>query len=370
MVVVLRPFPLLMHAKPSLLRIAGRIGLNVLIALIGAYGLSVSSFLVLRALAGERWPVIGLYNSFLHLLIAPALVALLISLLLRKWWLVMLVIAPALLFTGQYAPLFLPHSSAPPLEAIPFTVLSYNINTGNLDTASVLAVIRAAEADIVALQELNPVMADAFAAELAEMYPYQALHPSEDFSGQGLLSRYPVTADDYWAVNLGHQRSLVEIGGQTIVIYNTHPTHPLRGLLRFDGEPRSAAIRDVLARAEGETLPVMLIGDFNMSDLSEDYARVTARYRDVYREVGWGMGFTFPSPGNAFGWGFVQALLARIDYVFVDGAFTPLDARVLESDGGSDHRPLWARVALGASMHEAPKSDQNVTLSNAFYATL
>lgn len=337
-----------MPTKPSPLRIFGRIALNLLIALIGAYGLSVSGFLVLRALIGERWPVIGLYNSFLHLLIAPALVALLISLLLRKWWLAALVIAPALLFTGQYAPLFLPHSSAAPPEAIAFTVLSYNVNTGNIDSTAALEIIRSAEADIVALQELNPFMAEAFAVELVGLYTYQALHPAEDFSGQGILSRYPITADDYWAVDLGHQRSLIEIAGQTIVVYNTHPTHPLRGLLRFDGEPRGAAIRDVLARATGETLPVLLIGDFNMSDLSEDYARVTARYRDVYREVGWGMGFTFPSPGSVFGWGFLPALLARIDYVFVDSAFTPLDARVLDSDGGSDHRPLSARLALTA----------------------
>lgn len=337
-----------MPTQPSSLRIFGRIGLNLLIALIGAYGLSVSGFLVLRALIGERWPVIGLYNSFLHLLIAPALVALVISLLLRKWWLAALVIAPAVLFTGQYAPLFLPHSSAAPPESVLFTVLSYNLNTGNIDSRAALEVIRAADADVVALQELNPFMAEAFAAELSDLYPYQALHPSEAYAGQGLLSRYPITADDYWAVDLGHQRSQIEIGGQTIVVYNTHPTHPLRGLFRFDGEPRSAAIRDVLARAAGETLPVMLIGDFNMSDLSEDYARVTARYQDVYREAGWGMGFTFPSPGNAFAWGFVPALLARIDYVFVDDGFVALDARVLDSDGGSDHRPLWARLALTA----------------------
>jgi endonuclease/exonuclease/phosphatase (EEP) superfamily protein YafD len=338
-----------MLAKPSPLCILSRIALNLLIALIGAYGLSVTGFLLLRALIGERWPAIGLYNSFLHLLTAPALVALLISLLLRKGWLAALVIAPALLFTGQYAPLFLPHSSAAPPQATPFTILSYNLNTANIDSFAVLQVIRAADADIVALQELNPLMADTFAAELSDQYPYQALHPSEDFSGQGILSRRPITADEYWAVDLGHQRALIEIGGQTSVVYNTHPTHPLRGLLRFDGSPRGAAIRGVLVRAADETLPVLLVGDFNMSDLSEDYARVTARYRDVFREVGWGMGFTFPSLGSAFSWGFIPPLLARIDYVFVDGAFTPLDARVLDVDGGSDHRPLWARLALAAS---------------------
>jgi endonuclease/exonuclease/phosphatase family metal-dependent hydrolase len=39
-------------------------------------------------------------------------------------------------------------------------------------------------------------------------------------------------------------------------------------------------------------------------------------------------------------------LYQRIDFIFASPAFTVLAARVWPDSGGSDHRPLWARLRL------------------------
>ena len=45
-------------------------------------------------------------------------------------------------------------------------------------------------ADVVGLQELAAVRAEVLAVDLASLYPYQLLVPTE-FSGKGLLNRFP-----------------------------------------------------------------------------------------------------------------------------------------------------------------------------------
>ncbi len=90
-----------------------------------------------------------------------------------------------------------------------------------------------------------------------------------------------------------------------------------------------------------------------MSDQSEDYQRLTESYTDAYRVAGWGLGFTFPD------FTYAEAVpdvlppasmpvrpVMRLDYIFYNSAFQALEARVLSSSGDSDHRPVFARLAL------------------------
>lgn len=322
-----------------------RVITNLFIALTGAYGLSVSGFLLLRALFGERYGFIALVNSYIHILMIPAVILFPLLLLFRRPRLSLIQAAPAFAFLTTYGMLFLPRASAAPSEAPRLTILSYNLNAGNRQLDAIEQIIRDSDVDMVALQELHLAVADALAERLKDIYPYQEMHPHEWFAGQGFFSRYPIVSDDYWQINLGHQRLEIDWNGTPIVIYNTHPTHPLRGL-RFAMDTRSAEIRDLLERSSRETLPHLLIGDFNMTDQAEDYARVAANYADAYRAVGWGMGFTFPNFRNTrFGLDFLPAL-ARIDYIFHDPNFTPLTARVWSDSGGSDHYPIYVELSL------------------------
>jgi endonuclease/exonuclease/phosphatase (EEP) superfamily protein YafD len=129
-----------------------------------------------------------------------------------------------------------------------------------------------------------------------------------------------------------------------------HPIHPgLTDQHLYDETPRGQEIAIALDKAAQEQVPVLLVGDFNMSEESLDYQRITAVYRDAFREVGVGMGFTFPDhrlPQSRAD-GKLPPLpfpLIRLDYCFIGDGWTALEARVWQTSGGSDHRPLWVKL--------------------------
>jgi vancomycin resistance protein VanJ len=323
-----------------------RVPLNLLLAGINAYGLSVTVFLLLRWLIGESWSLIALFNSIAHLLFLPAIVLLPLALLLRRRVTTLLVLPALLAFLLGYGAAFMPRSaSASDTESL--DVLTYNMKSITSNFDPLVAIIREANADVVALQELSQPMSEHLAEVLAEEYPYQAMHtfPNDPVPGQGVLSRYPIVDDEYWRVHLAMQRVTLSVNGP-LVFYNVHPIMPLS---RNGFDRRAEEITDLLERARKETSPVLLAGDFNMSDQSADYWRLTARYQDSYREAGWGFGFTFPAEmsmfrGNPY---LPQNLppLVRLDYVFHDASYEAVEARVWPTSGGSDHLPVFVSLA-------------------------
>ncbi|NWF69966.1 MAG: endonuclease/exonuclease/phosphatase family protein [Chloroflexi bacterium] len=347
------------------LKALAHIVVNLFRALAGAYGLSVSGFIGLRLLLGESWPLLGFLSNFLHLLLLPALLflpLLALPLLLKRRaaaWSIALPLAatqlvPALTFLLTYGAQFLPraHSSSPAI-----TVLTYNLHAERADLSGMIAVMRASGADVIAVQELSVFAAAGLPPALRDLYPYSALYPgtTNPTHGQGIFSRHPIVAETYWQnthlrATMGHLRALIDFDGRRLVFYNTHPVHPGMVGSFYDDSVRGAEIDIVLQRAAGESVPVVMLGDFNMGEWSEDYARITARHTDVYRAVGYGFGLTFPEWSRADTLPGFRARplplppLLRLDYVFVSGLL-PLEAQVWPDAGGSDHYPL--RVQLG-----------------------
>jgi endonuclease/exonuclease/phosphatase (EEP) superfamily protein YafD len=331
------------------------------------YGAGLTAFLLARLLLRDTHSgLTALINSTLHLLMKPALLWFPLAVFRRRWPLAALLLPPAGAFFRAYGSLLMRgrwnrraqrtlRAPGPPI----LTILTYNIHAERRYLKPMILVIRKSGADIVALQELSFPAARLLAAEFVREYPYQALHPNGSASaGQGIMSRFPLQDDDYWQHvdipgALGHQRVTVEVHGQRFAFYNLHPVHPgmVGGL--FDARPRAIEIERLLARISRETFPVILAGDFNMSDQADDYRRITALYRDAFREGGRGMGYTFPdwrapqsrSVINGLPLGFMPRLV-RLDYVFHNDTLQVLDARVWPTAGGSDHRPLRVRLAV------------------------
>ena len=321
------------------------------------YGLGTALFLILRLLPGEELPLVGLFNTTLPALLLPAFALLVAWLLARRWWLAFALVPAILAFTFDNGALFLPQPE-PPATAPRVSLLTYNLHAERMALSPMVDLIRAADADIVALQELSPEAAEVFGEQLAGVYPHQALHPSSGnpVFGQGVLSKYPLHDSAYWHVAMWHQRVVVEIDGMPVALYNVHPNIPfghVSGGLAFNANKRGRDIADILQRARQEKIPVILAGDFNMSDSSAHYRLVAAEYRDAFREAGWGLGFSIPdlSSPNAMSPAFPITrlpipLLSRIDYVFFDDTFAADEARVWPTSGGSDHRPVFARLAV------------------------
>lgn len=325
--------------------------------LTGLYGGGTALFLALGLAPGEELAIVGLFNTLLPALLLPAIVLAIVWLVARRWKLALLMAPAILAVVSGYGALFLPRPGPPP-TAPQISVLTFNLHAERFALTPMVDVIRAAGADIVALQEISPEAAETFRAQLSDLYPHQAvhLHPDNPVMGQGVLSKHPLRDSEYWQVAMWHQRVIVTVDGMDITLYNVHPHIPFARApagLAFDAGMRGRDIADILERAGREQTPVILAGDFNMTDRCAHYRWVTAHYRDAFREAGRGFGFTFPdfSSPNALPRGLPRIalpvpLLTRIDYVFYSEHFHAAEAFVWPSAGGSDHRPVLARLAF------------------------
>jgi len=326
-------------------------------AMIGAYGLTVLLHLVLRGMTGDEITMVAFQTTFAHLSWIPTLVLLPMCLVLR-WWRPALLVTPAVFaFVFNYGGQFVPNTVPIGNESAQFTVLTYNLLGNDRGYDESLAIIRDADADIVALQELTEDGAALIEMTFVDDYPHRALHPRVGTTGQGVLSRFPLRDDEYWQnthlpVTLGNQRLQFEFNGEWITFYNVHPTHPGMTGSFFNPTIRDQEIDDILERVDQETDMVLVVGDFNMPDLTDSYGQITEQLTDAYRVAGHGLGWTFPAyrPGREFSptlreWVVVPPLL-RLDYVFYSVGMRAIEADVLAESGGSDHLPVRVKLSL------------------------
>ncbi|MEZ4672432.1 MAG: endonuclease/exonuclease/phosphatase family protein [Anaerolineae bacterium] len=333
---------------------------SLVIGLTTFYSALLSIILMARRPLRERREWLGIFNSFAHVLMLPALALLPLSILLRHRPLGLTALIPAFTFINAYGRRMTRNSSAAVGKA-DVTIMTYNLHGEAHHLEPMLRLIEAANADVVALQELSDEAAGCFETALRERYPFQALYPqSPSNNGQGVLSRFPITNHDYWRNphispnSLGHERVGLDVNGNSMTLYNAHPLHPGMGSTWFDTAARARELDTVLEKAVKETGAVLIVGDFNMSDQSDEYERMRSRYSDAFDAVGRGMGFTFPDLRTFESlpsyWPLPLALppFLRLDYIFHTAHFIPLEACVWPESGGSDHRPVIARLALQA----------------------
>lgn len=321
------------------------------------YGLLLCLVLVVRALGDGESTLIALMNVAITLLLMPSLVMFPLGLVLRQAVLAVVYLPPFAAFMLAYLPLFLPRPTpTPPADAIGLSLLTYNLHAERHFLQPMLEVIAATDASIVTLQEMSPEAAAALETDLAPRYPYRALFPAPDdnpYHGRGLLSRYPITQADSWPVEypipLRLMRAVVTVNGIPVTVYNFHapPSIPIYGW-GFNVRPRGQQINAVLAMIAAEAGAVLWMGDFNTSNADVNYPRIAAHLHDAFAEAGWGMGFTGPDwshPQSQEGPSFIP-LHQRFDYIFYNAAFTALQAQVWPDSGGSDHRAVFAQLAL------------------------
>lgn len=236
-------------------------------------------------------------------------------------------------------------------EPLRIRVLTYNIHhgegvDGKLDLERIAAVIRAAEPDLVALQELDQgttrtrrVDQPAELARLCQLHV--AFGKNLDFQGGGygnaVLSRWPIRKQHNQplpAPDKGEPRGVLEVdvelpGGRTIGLWATH-----LAALPSDRE-RVASAQAINQRAAARPeLPLLLAGDLNDTPTSPTLKLLGEKWQ----RAGDTPLSTVP----------VRAPRRQIDYVLFRpaDAWKVIDVRVLDEALASDHRPLIALLEL------------------------
>mgnify|MGYP005846377857 CR=1 FL=1 len=279
----------------------------------------------------------------------------------RQWRSLAWLAVPCFLFLFDYGMLFLPRGSTEP--GLPLRVMTANLLATNTEVGELGQAVVEQDPDVVAVQELSPRLAAALGERLSGDYPYQLLYPSESNPNLGLYSRMPLRPAQGRADGCPCQEATVDLDGQVVTIINAHPNRPRVSFRRvgplpvptgFDTSRHDRELRLILARARAVETPVILLGDFNLSDRQRSYLQLRQSLDDAYRAAGWGLGYTFPSENFAQLPSELGALrlpvvpLVRIDYVFYSAGWSAADARVVELPG-SDHFSVVADLSLTAA---------------------
>jgi len=292
-----------------------------------------------------RW-WIAFSDIFAACFFLPLLFIVPAALLIRSRWMYMVTVLPLVIFLALFGERFVPGAGGAAvgttLRVVTFNQLFLDRNTG-----AILAAIRAENADVVALQELVPPVAEAIQHDLKTLYPYQLLDPSDSAGGIGLLSRYPLEPAG-WVEGTHAQRAILQLNRQQITIINVHLT--FSGIARarsqrFGSLPyyrmnettgRLYQANALVQEAHKTSGGLIMLGDFNTGDREPGYAALASELHDAFAETGWGFGFTFPND-KRIGPITIPVPLVRIDYIWSKGPVVPVSARVNCNDGGSDH---------------------------------
>ena len=231
-----------------------------------------------------------------------------------------------------------------------FTIATWNINSVRLRAGLVTRLLGEEAPDILCLQECkSPV--EKIPAQLFHDagYRWMVARGQRGYNGVAILSRLPITdAGERDHARLGHARHVAARLENGVTIHNFYvpaggdvPDREVNDKFgqKLDFLQRmtdwSAAIRE----------PSIILGDFNTTDQSEDYHKITAIFHDSVREVGLGLGQTFPDSTSWRNLQFIPPFI-RIDYVFYSSELQAVSAGAWHQSAGSDHRPTVASLIL------------------------
>jgi len=264
------------------------------------------------------------------------------------------VAAAGALFLVLYLPFLLPRPAPPRVAGRTLSVLTFNLGADRAAPADLVGAIAGQDADIVAVQELVPATAEALRHGLSGRYPYQILNAG--LSETGLLSRFPILGSArFHPADTGRTaiQARLEVDGTPVQVIVVHPEPPrpcwppgpsLPAPLCYRALDRYVA--DIATRAAALPGPVLVLGDFNMSDQSTVYGRMAAVLGDAFREAGWGFGFTIPNAVQRRSLA-LPGPLVRIDYIFHSKEWLA-EAAAVGCRGGSDHCFVQAWLRLRA----------------------
>ncbi|MEM0924762.1 MAG: endonuclease/exonuclease/phosphatase family protein, partial [Planctomycetota bacterium] len=307
--------------------------------LVGLARRSVASCVVVTLLIGfARWFWLSDLLANLRIqVIAAMLVSLGLVMFARQKWATIVVTVclsiQCLAVLRQYQPQEIPEAGRPISS-----LLTLNCLTTNRNTDAIVATIRDADADLVALLEVNAWQRDQIMPQLEARYPHTVFElDAEGNFGIALLSRSPLTETKNFQATPGIDSIQTMWNGMLVIA--THPLPPV-GASRFASRNehlRSVAERIGSVRQGGDGKQCVVMGDFNVtpwSPIFRDFQRASGLQS---AKSGFGLQPTWYAGRESFLMGLV------LDHLLVSKQMNCVDYQVTD-DFGSDHRGVLAKI--------------------------
>ncbi|MDX2163487.1 MAG: endonuclease/exonuclease/phosphatase family protein [bacterium] len=333
--------------------------------LIGGYAGLMIALTLLRVPLDNLGGLAAFLLMFFPFYFLPAPLIVLVALVMARRWLVVALI-PVLIAAVLFRGAWLPAQAAPPAgeaDADGLRVATYNMSVKSYAMHAVADFIRALAADVIAIQEVHIAGGrDAALIELlSDVYPFSVVQAGADgYHGVLTFSRFPILESaplpefDGLHTRLCAAGRAVDVVNVSLDTPTQDPERPLTGIrlvdqaLSYESAGRDAQIDALIVALGAHPNPLIVAGDFNLSDQSRRYADLAALWADSFAAAGEGFGFTWPDDGSRDVTipSFVPPLV-RIDYIFHNGAFETIHADTHEGVQ-SDHLAVSATLRYAA----------------------
>ena len=315
------------------------------------YGVIVNFYLITHYACMDCLPPLAQANYVAPWLLGSTVfVALALVIFTQRKRFAFLMLPGVIIFLLWYGQSWLPHET-PSAEGTEITAATFNIYRHNDDINRIVEIIREIDADVIALEEVNPELEDLISTDLADLYPHTVVDVREGYEGMALLSRFPILEskveakprdnEDVDLEHLTYIRAVLDVQGQQIVVYVVHPPiADVTPLISYNDKFLREEVQKSIDAIKQETLPVLLLCDCNSVPLTRQHVELEKILNDAFASTGRGLGLSFRLiPGAPLG-------LIRIDYLWHSDDFVPIEVKVWRSQNPSDHFPVWGRFVL------------------------
>jgi endonuclease/exonuclease/phosphatase (EEP) superfamily protein YafD len=307
--------------------------------------LALLSIAALRMAYQDGTHLLTWLNAFTRYIYLPAYFCLICAVWKCRWLLAAANLIVVSLHLAWIAPDFLrddrfdrpttsPSAAQP---APPVRIFFANVRNLNKEHDALLKEIQEADPDVIVLVEFSWLWHLAYLhSPFFKAYPYGGGMANDRLGKVSVFSRLPLASNKEDEIaERAIQTIEVPVGNETLKIIGLHAPRPM-DVLHYDYEGYwNEAARKLLA----EKGPLVVVGDFNATQYSRVYRRLTAfRFRSAHEDRGRGFATTWPN-------GYYWLPPIRIDQVLLSPEVECLDIR--EGEGrGSDHKPLIVDVRL------------------------
>lgn len=234
-------------------------------------------------------------------------------------------------------------SVGPTGEHVELRLMSANLRYGRADAAEFVELARSS-ADVITVSELTPdAVRRMYAAGIGEEFEYSMLLPAPRASGNGIWSRFPLTAlspTKYWSGTMVAGRIALSGVSSDPIVASVHTTSPIASFTSWKNTMAATKSKMESLAVQAGSGAVLVAGDFNSTpDMSQFRKLLTNGYQDTVDELGSGFAPSFPSSERF-------PPLITIDHVLVHGA-TPASVRAV-ARAGTDHRAILATIKVPA----------------------
>jgi len=218
----------------------------------------------------------------------------------------------------------------------PVRAMLMNLNASNGNAEQVLKAIRAADPDLLLLEEVTPKWAGELSVLNAD-YPYRVSKVRNDPFGIMLLSKVPLSRTNVLFVGDAQIPTIaanVHLPQGEIFLVGTHPVPPISSEF---SNLRNNQLVALPQRVRGQKNPVLLIGDLNTSPWSAHFTRLLKDSGLQNSMKHFGFQPSWPA-GNRF-------LRIPLDHVLHSPGIL-IHNRAVGSDVGSDHLPVLVDFSI------------------------